>query len=47
MQSRFKLRMSMETQLRRALENEEFELFYQPQIAVATGQVTGAEALIR
>ncbi len=47
MQSRFKLRMSMETQLRRALENEEFELFYQPQIAVATGRVTGAEALIR
>lgn len=47
MQSRFKLRMSMETQLRRALDNEEFALHYQPQIASATGQVTGAEALIR
>ena len=46
MQSRFKLRMSMETQLRGALENEEFALLYQPQIASATGQVTGAEALI-
>ena len=47
MQTRFKVRMSMETQLRRALEKEEFLLHYQPQIEVSSGQVIGAEALIR
>lgn len=33
--------------LRVAMENEDLELFYQPQIDMHTGQLTGAEALIR
>lgn len=40
-------RMSLETDLRMALERNEFQLFYQPQIAVETGKMVGSEALIR
>jgi diguanylate cyclase len=39
--------MSLETDLRMALERNEFELFYQPQIALRTGHIVGNEALIR
>lgn len=39
--------LSLETSLRSAVENDEFVLFYQPQISLATGQVVGVEALIR
>jgi diguanylate cyclase (GGDEF)-like protein/PAS domain S-box-containing protein len=37
----------MEGDLHRALEDEQFELYYQPKIDIATGNVVGAEALIR
>lgn len=37
----------LETSLRRALEREEFCLYYQPQFSLATGEITGAEALLR
>lgn len=40
-------RMSLESDLRAALRNNEFVLHYQPQICLATDQVVGVEALIR
>lgn len=40
-------RMEMETELRRALENREFILYFQPQIDIQSGHLWGAEALIR
>jgi diguanylate cyclase (GGDEF)-like protein len=40
-------RLSLEHDLRKALEGEQFELYYQPQIEVRTGRIVGIEALIR
>ena len=40
-------RQSIEESLRRALERKEFSLHYQPKVRLATGEITGAEALLR
>lgn len=40
-------RVVLETNLRQALEKEEFLLYYQSQVDAASGKLTGVEALIR
>jgi diguanylate cyclase (GGDEF)-like protein len=39
--------LALESELRRALEREEFVLYYQPQVSIADWQIVGVEALIR
>jgi diguanylate cyclase (GGDEF)-like protein/PAS domain S-box-containing protein len=41
------LRRALDSELRRAFANDEFELHYQPQVRLSDGAVTGAEALLR
>jgi diguanylate cyclase (GGDEF)-like protein/PAS domain S-box-containing protein len=40
-------RFSTENQLRKALDNKELQLFYQPQLDIQTKQIIGVEALLR
>jgi diguanylate cyclase len=40
-------RLTLENQLRRAVEREELVLYFQPKVDIATQRITGAEALVR
>jgi len=40
-------RLEMEKRLRQAVDDQQFELFFQPQISLRTGRLIGFEALIR
>lgn len=47
MERQLKRRTALERDLRLALRREEFVVFYQPQLDLKTGQVSGYEALVR
>ena len=40
-------RLDLENALRRAIDNDEFVLHYQPKVHIGSGRISGAEALIR
>lgn len=47
MNDRVRPRLRLENQLRQALEQGEFELWYQPRVRLADGRIGAAEALLR
>jgi diguanylate cyclase (GGDEF)-like protein len=47
MHARALVRLRTETELRRAVERDQFELYYQPLVTLATGRITELEALVR
>jgi diguanylate cyclase (GGDEF)-like protein/PAS domain S-box-containing protein len=40
-------RLALESTVRRAVEDSQFTLYYQPQISLSNGHIVGAEALVR
>jgi diguanylate cyclase (GGDEF)-like protein/PAS domain S-box-containing protein len=40
-------RITLESRLQKAIELQEFRVFFQPQVNIITGHITGAEALVR
>jgi diguanylate cyclase (GGDEF)-like protein len=47
MRTRARSRLEMETELRTAIDEEQFELFYQPIIELRSNRIAGFEALVR
>ena len=47
MNSLARKRLALETSMRRAIANQEFVTYYQPVVDLASGDVVGAEALVR
>jgi len=47
MNHQFSTRLSLERELRNGLIQGEFEVYYQPQVSLQTGAITGVEALVR
>lgn len=47
MNGRARSRLMLEESVRTAIENRDFNLVYQPQVAIANGQIRGFEALLR
>jgi diguanylate cyclase (GGDEF)-like protein len=45
--ARSKERLTLTNQLRRAIDNDELRLHYQPKVCLKTGHIIGAEALVR
>src|SRR5918998_3855173 len=47
MHSRAQARLKLENELRRAINEEQFQLHYQPVLSLETGEIFGVEALVR
>ena len=47
MDAQFQARRALESDMRKALANREFELFYQPQVNIKANEISGFEALLR